>query len=61
MAGEAGVLSPWNLGASDEFTKPFWACELLAYSENVIPILFPRATTAISDVIFVYEPETKDS
>lgn len=30
-----------------------WAGKILAYSENFIPILFPRAISAISDVIFI--------
>lgn len=33
-----------------------WAGELSAHTENSIPILFPRATAAVSDVTFVYEP-----
>lgn len=55
------LLSPWKLGASDEFAVPFWAGELSAYSENHIPIVFPRATAAASDVSFVYEPENKEA
>lgn len=54
---EAGVLSsPWKHRASDQFTVLFWAGELPAYAESSVPILFPRAVAAVSDVTFVYEP-----
>ena len=44
VEGEAGVLSPWKCGASDELTQAFWAEELSAYCENVLPILFPQSS-----------------
>lgn len=44
LEGEADVLSPWKRGASDELTQPFWAEELSAYCENVLPILFPQSS-----------------
>lgn len=51
LEGEAGVLSsPWKLGASDEFSMLFQGEQLSTYSEKFIPILFPRATMAVSDV-----------
>lgn len=58
VEGEAGVVSsPWKLSELLINSQClFWAGELSAYAENPVPILFPRATAAFSDVTFVYEP-----
>lgn len=44
--------SPWKLSFW-WIHRIIWAGEVLAYSENFIPILFTRATASVSDVLFM--------